>query len=127
MGKEVAEAFRQVIASREAPDIEPQVDSVSGFLFLDMNGMPCAAMHWEHRMSAAVAKYNRIYREPLPKMTPHMCRHTYATRMVRGGMNPVHLKYIMGHADIETTYNIYTHLGFEGAREGALRIERGSR
>ena len=127
MGKEAAEAFRQVMASREAPDIEPEFDGASGFFFLDKNGMPCVAMHWEHRMSRAVAKYNRIYREPLPKTTPHMCRHALATRMVRGGMSPVHLKYIMGHAGIETTYNIYTHLGFEDAREGALKIERGHR
>lgn len=124
MGKEVADAFGRVLACREAPAVEPVVDGVSGFLFLDINGMPCVVMHWEHRMSRAVAKYNRIYREPLPKITPHMCRHSFATRMARNGMNPVHLKYIMGHADIATTYNIYTHLGFEDVREEVVRIER---
>lgn len=124
MNKETSAAFKRVIDNRKVPDEEPVVDGVSGFLFLDINEMPCVAMHWEHRMSRAVAKYNRIYREPLPKITPHMCRHSFATRMVRNGMNPVHLKYIMGHADIATTYNIYTHLGFEDVREEALRIER---
>ena len=49
---------------------------------------------------------------------------SFATRMVRNGMNPIHLKYIMGHADIATTYNIYNHLGFEDVREEVLRIER---
>ena len=101
-----------------------QLGGVSGFLFLDKSGMPCVAMHWEHRMSRAVARYNRIYREPLPKITPHMCRHSFATRMARNGMSPVRLKYIMGHADIATTYNIYTHLGFEDVRDEVLRIER---
>ena len=124
MNKETSAAFKRVIENRKVPDEEPEVDGVSGFLFLDINDMPCVAMHWEHRMSGAVTKYNRIYREPLPKITPHMCRHSFATRMVRNGMNPVHLKYIMGHADIATTYNIYTHLGFEDVREEALRIER---
>ena len=33
---------------------------------------------------------------------------------------PSEVKYIMGHADIATAYNIYTHLGFEEV----LRIER---
>ena len=121
--KEVAEAFRRVIACREIPAVESEVDGVSGFLFLDINDMPCVAMHWEHRMSGAVAKYNRIYREPLPKITPHMCRHSFATRMARNGMSPARLKCIMGHADIATTYNIYTHLGFEDVREEVLRIE----
>lgn len=95
---------------------------MSGFLFLDMNGMPCVATHWEHRMNVAVARYSRIYREPLPELTQHMCRHTFATRMARNGMSPVRLKYIMGHADIATTYNIYTHLGFEDVRNEMLRI-----
>lgn len=49
---------------------------------------------------------------------------SFATRMVRNGMGPVRLKYIMGHADIATTYNIYTHLGFEDVCEEVLRIER---
>ena len=44
--------------------------------------------------------------------------------MARNGLSPARLKYIMGHADIATTYNIYTHLGFEDAREEALRIEK---
>lgn len=124
MGQEVVDAFKRVMACRETPDIEPVIDGVSGFLFLDINQMPCVGMHWEHRMSRAVAKYNRIYREPLPKMTPHMCRHTFATRMARNGMSPVRLKYIMGHADIATTYNIYTHMGFDDVRDEMLRIDR---
>ena len=78
------------------PAVEPVVDGVSGFLFLDANDMPCVAMHWEHRMSGAVAKHNRIYREPLPKITPHMCRHSFATRMAWNGMSPARLKYVMG-------------------------------
>ena len=122
--KEVAEAFRRVIACRETPAVESEVDGVSGFLFLDINDMPCVAMHWEHRMGRAVAKYNRIYREPLPKITPHMCRHSFATRMARNGMSPARFKYIMGHVDIATTYNIYACPGFEDVREEVLRIER---
>ena len=74
--------------------------------------------------SMSSLKYNRIYREPLPKITPHMCCHSFATRMARTGMSPARLKYIMGHADNATTYNIYTHLGFEDVREEVLRIEK---
>lgn len=50
--------------------------------------------------------------------------NSLATCMARNGMSPARLKYIMGHADIATTYNIYTHLGFEDVREEVLRIER---
>lgn len=51
-------------------------------------------------------------------------RDGFATRKARNGISPARLKYIMGHADIATTYNIYTHLGFEDVREEVLRIER---
>lgn len=47
----------------------------------------------------------------LPKVTPHVCRRKFCSKMARNGVNPAKLKYIMGHADIDVTYNIYTHMG----------------
>ena len=44
------------------------------------------------------------------KVTPHICRHTFATNMAISGMNPVILKKILGHDDISTTFSIYTHI-----------------
>lgn len=41
--------------------------------------------------------------------TPHTCRHTAATRMAAAGIPPEVTKQILGHADIVTTLNIYTH------------------
>lgn len=38
-------------------------------------------------------------------------------------MDPVKLKYVMGHSDIDVTYNTYTHLGFDDVREDVLRFE----
>lgn len=42
--------------------------------------------------------------------TPHCCRHTFASLMVRSGVSPQALQRIIGHADYSTTANIYTHL-----------------
>ena len=44
------------------------------------------------------------------KVTPHICRHTFATSMAIKGMNLIILKGIMGHDDIFTTFAIYTHI-----------------
>lgn len=47
----------------------------------------------------------------VPYLTrPHVCRHTYCTNMARAGVQPKVLQYLMGHADIETTLRIYTHV-----------------
>lgn len=38
----------------------------------------------------------------------HALRHTYATRLFELDVPPKTVQHLMGHADIETTMNIYT-------------------
>ena len=73
-------------------------------------------------MHYAVGRYNRTYRVQIPKITPHVCRHTYCSNMARAGMNPKTLQYLMGHSDIGVTLNTYTHLGAKDAREELERL-----
>ena len=42
--------------------------------------------------------------------TPHELRHTFCTTMFEAGMDALTAKEQMGHADIQTTLSIYTHL-----------------
>ena len=42
--------------------------------------------------------------------TPHELRHTFCTTMYEAGIDAVTAKEQMGHADIQTTLSIYTHL-----------------
>lgn len=74
-------------------------------------------MHWEKYFQHAVDRYNSIYRVQLPKITPHVCRHTYCSNMAKSGMNPKVLPYLMGHSDISVTLNTYTHLKIDDAKE----------
>ena len=122
MTKEVAESFRRIIRSRKRAKIEPMIGGYSEFLFLDKNDMPMVALHWEKYFQFAVAKYNRYNKVQLPKITPHVCRHTFCSNMARSGMNPKTLQYIMGHSDIGVTLNTYTHLSFEDAKEEMARL-----
>lgn len=48
-----------------------------------------------------------------PKMTPYNCRHTFSTRAVRAGVTPQMLSRMMGHTDIKTADQHYTHLDTE--------------
>ena len=126
MSDEVRECFKAILQKRGNPPVEPIVDGVSGFLFLDKNGMPKVAMHWEKYFQLSLRKHNSIYKQELPKITPHVCRHTFCSKMARKGMDPAKLKYIMGHSDISVTYNTYTHLGFEDVRNDMLHMTDGA-
>lgn len=119
---EVKECFKCILENRNNPKIEPMVEGYSGFLFLDKNGRPMVALHWEKYFQHIREKYNKIYKIQMPKVTPHVCRHTFCSNMAKSGMNPKTLQYIMGHSDIAVTLNVYTHLGFEDAEEEMLKV-----
>jgi integrase len=121
--EDVAYCFRAILEDRPTPRVEQFVDGYTGFLYLDKDGLPEVALHWEHRFRNAVKRYNEIYKVQMPPITPHICRHTYCSNMAKAGMNPKTLQYLMGHSDIGVTMNTYTHLGLEDAKEEMIRME----
>ena len=46
----------------------------------------------DNQISEFTEKYNKIYRVQMPKVTPHVCRHTYCSEKAKKGMNPNTLK-----------------------------------
>ena len=45
--------------------------------------MPEVALHWEKHFQWALGKYNRTHEKQMPKITPHVCRHTYCSNMAK--------------------------------------------
>lgn len=123
MTEDVFRMFQAILEDRPTDFPEIMVDGYVGFLFRDKNGMPEVALHWEHRLKNAVNRYNSIFRVQLPKITPHICRHTYCSNQAKAGMNPKTLQYLMGHSDIGVTMNTYTHLGLDDAKNEMIRME----
>lgn len=121
--QEVADCFRAILEDRKKPKYEKMIKGHTGFLFLDKNGNPEVAMHWQHRLNHMVKRYNDIYRVQMPNITPHVCRHTYCSNMAKSGMNPKTLQYLMGHSDISVTMNTYTHWGLEDAADELRKME----
>ena len=117
MSDEVVACFKRILKDRVNPKVEPMVDGMTGFLFLDKNDMPMVALHWEKYFQHIREKYNSIYKVQMPPITPHVCRHTFCSNMAKSGMNPKMLQYIMGHSDISVTMNTYTHVKFQDAQE----------
>ena len=98
-----------------------------GVFYLDDQGRPLVAYHWQKRFNHAVHRHNQIYKEQLPNITPHVCRHTYCSNMAKSGMNPKTLQYLMGHSDIGVTMNTYTHLGLDDAVMEIQRLQEQER
>ena len=55
-------------------------------------------------------------------LTPHMLRHTFCTMMYEAGVDIMTAKQQMGHASIETTLQIYTHLSEARQKEEAKKL-----
>ena len=123
MTPDIKACFERIM-QRPRPKIEPMIDGYTGFLYLDMNGQPHVALHWEHYFKFIREKYAKLYGDTLPYVSPHVCRHTYCTNMARAGMNPKTLQYLMGHADISITLNTYTHIGLEDAIKEVNRVSK---
>ena len=125
MTDDVYECFKSILENRPKTKVEPMIGGRMGFLYLDKNDRPMVAMHWEKYFQHICQKYNNLYRVQMPKVTPHVCRHTYCSNMAKSGMNPKTLQYLMGHSDIGVTLNTYTHLAFEDAENELKRVVNG--
>jgi len=60
----------------------------------------------------------------LMKVTFHTLRHTFASWLAMDGINPFHLKELLGHSDLKLTER-YSHLSVSSLRDAALRIQNG--
>jgi len=58
----------------------------------------------------------------LPKLTPHCCRHTFASMMSDAGADPKEIQEIIGHASYATTADIYTHKDIAKLAEAVRKI-----
>lgn len=47
------------------------------------------------------------------RATPHVLRHTYATRLLRAGVRAEVVQRLLGHASVSTTLDTYAHLTIE--------------
>ena len=114
MSEEAGKAFQRVL-KRKKTGKGIVIDGYRNFLFLNQKGMPMTACYYTSTLRNIVKKYNKYHDEPLPKITPHILRHTFCTRLAQKNMNPKNLQYIMGHSSIMITLNLYTHASQTGA------------
>ncbi|MBL1177132.1 tyrosine-type recombinase/integrase [Pantanalinema sp. GBBB05] len=54
--------------------------------------------------------FNRLSKKVGFHVTPHMLRHTHATELIRGGWDAAYVQKRLGHRQVQTVINTYTHL-----------------
>lgn len=88
----------------------------SGFVFTNDYG------NMMHPRSVQEHFKRAIKKEELPNLHFHCLRHTAASIMLYNGVDIKTVQEILGHEDIQTTLDIYTHVLSEMKREGQKAI-----
>lgn len=112
MSDELCRCLRDLVDSRSNIDEELVVEDdrnvrYSGFLLLDKDDTPCVANNISSRMKDCYDKYERTYKHHIPRVTPHVCRHTFATELYRRGVSLKSAQYLLGHSTPDITARIY--------------------
>ncbi len=75
-----------------------------GYVFTQENGSPlhpCSVTSW-------MTKFSK--RHGLPHLNAHGFRHTMASMLIYNGVDPVTVSHRLGHDQVSTTTNIYSHM-----------------
>ncbi|MFQ8922911.1 MAG: tyrosine-type recombinase/integrase [Clostridium paraputrificum] len=121
MSDEVYRAFKNILKNRKIQK-DFVIDGYKDFLFINRNDNPQVSVNYEAMFRKLIDKYNSKNEEQLPRITPHVMRHTFCTRLANAGMNPKALQYVMGHSNITITLNLYAHASLETVKSELQRF-----
>lgn len=110
-----------------------KIDGYSDFVFLSAHGTTLLPQNVSNQLYKTVQKINECEkkqaevenREPflLPPIRIHALRHTACTRMIEEGMSVKTVQYIMGHADVNITLNVYAHSNLDQIKKEMWNAE----
>ena len=111
-----------------------EVDGMNGFIFSNRNG----SLHNPHCINSAIKRISeshnareiidakKEHREPviIPHFSAHHLRHTFCSRLCENETNMKVIQEIMGHANIETTLDIYTEINYSKKQESLEELSK---
>lgn len=103
--------------------LDYEVNGFKNFVFLSRRtGEP----FYEYTVNKTMKKIEQmnIYRDiQLPHITPHILRHTFATRLAEAGVDIKVAQALLGHSDVKTTIKIYNHADSERIKREFTRLD----
>ncbi len=104
------------------PVLEDLMTEPGEYIISNTNGEKTDAKNWRSRRYYKTLEEIGFSDELIKRRTPHSCRHTYATMCAKLKMEDKVLQDILGHEDISTTKNIYTHTDEEYLKQAAKNL-----
>ena len=92
------------------------------YILSNANGDKMDIRNWRNRKYYKTLEAAGFDKDLIRRRAPHSCRHTYATMCARLKMDDKALQDILGHEDITTTRNIYTHTDEEYLKQAAKSL-----
>ena len=102
---------------------------ITGFeelLFTTKFGTPINTQTYSDAIKAVLENVN-LCRDELEKIeyfSPHCFRHTFATRCFEAGVKPKTVQQYLGHATLQMTMDLYTHVLKEHSQEEMTKLEK---
>lgn len=86
-----------------------KMSTESSYLFTAKSGKPLSKDDLQYETDRIVRNIQKSG-ESFEHITPHIFRHTFATRAIESGMQPQVLKTILGHSSLAMTMDLYSHV-----------------
>ena len=134
----VYEVLKELYDERKKNGISPLVvDGMTDFIFINKAGSLYKHSAIDHSIRRIVNNHNaeeevrakKEHREPimLPFFSCHTFRHTFCTRFCENETNVKVIQTVMGHADINTTMDIYAEVTETKKKEAMENLSKNLR
>lgn len=106
--------FLEPLISKLKPFIEGK--NLTDYVFKSLSGNKIFATTYRDDLQLRVKKTGITKR-----VHPHLFRHSFATQLLMSGVDVTMVASLLGHKDIQTTFDSYVHLADETLKKAAFR------
>ena len=101
-----------------------EIDGVSGFIFTVRKNQPLNKDTAGYRYRRIVKMIDEEYGTKLTQTTVHSLRHTFCSSLINAGVSLKVAQYLMGHKNVSTTLDIYSHITNDSVRQEMKKLEK---